>query len=123
MVEQREQLIWATRGRSWGFRFLLDGGLADPLSAYERQFAHLGDAPTIWHRDADAVALRFSDPAGRRDASGRLIPHEFVVLGHLAERVSSVEAGRELVWPLVSEVYAAIWDAGQPPPAAALPFA
>ena len=24
-------LIWATRGRTWGFRFLLNGGFADPL--------------------------------------------------------------------------------------------
>ena len=32
-------LIWATRGRTWGFRFLRDGGLEDPLDTYEEAFA------------------------------------------------------------------------------------
>ena len=34
-----DRLIWATRGRSWGFRFLLNAGLPDPLADYERSFA------------------------------------------------------------------------------------
>ena len=31
-------LIWATRGRTWGFRFLLDGEYASPLATYESAF-------------------------------------------------------------------------------------
>ena len=42
----RAGLIWATRGRTWGFRFLLDGGQADPLTTYERAFARLPDELT-----------------------------------------------------------------------------
>jgi len=85
-----ERLIWATRGRSWGFRFLLNGGLSDPLLVYERSFADLEDEPTTCHRSARKVALRFPDPLGRRDASGRIIPHEFVVIGDLADEIESV---------------------------------
>ena len=62
-----ERLIWATRGRSWGFRFLLKGGLSDPLLVYERSFADLEDEPATCHRAAGKVALRFPDPLGRRD--------------------------------------------------------
>jgi hypothetical protein len=106
-----ERLIWATRGRSWGFRFLLKGGLADPLPVYERSFADLEYEPTACHRAAGKVALRFPDPLGRRDASGRVIPHEFVVFGDLADEIESVEDGLRQVWPLVAEAYAGVWDA------------
>lgn len=119
----RERLIWATRGRTWGFRFLLDGGLSDPLLEYERIVAGLGDEPTAWRRVAGKVALRFPDPLGRRDASGRVIPHEFVVSGDLANEIGSAEEGRQQVWPLVAEAYARIWDAEDPPSATDLRFA
>ena len=116
-------LIWATRGRSWGFRFLLDGGLADPLVEYERIFADLGDEPTALRRVAGKVALRFPDPLGRRDAAGRVIPHEFVVSGDLANDIESAEDGRQRVWPPVAEAYAQVWDADEPPSATDLRFA
>ena len=110
-----ERLIWATRGRFWGFRFLLNGGLSDPLPVYERSFANLEDEPTTFHSSAGKIALRFPDPLGRRDASGRVIPHEFVVFGDLADEIESVEDGLQQVWPLVAKVYADTWDAERPP--------
>ena len=115
-----ERLIWATRGRSWGFRFLLKGGLSDPLLVYERSFADLEDEPATCRRAAGKVALRFPDPLGRRDASGRVIPHEFVVFGDLADEIESVEDGLRQVWPLVAEAYARVWDAERPPSVADL---
>lgn len=113
-------LIWATRGRSWGFRFLLNGGLSDPLADYERIFAGLGDEPTTWRRAAGKVALRFPDPLGRRDSAGRVIPHEFVVSGNLADEIESVEDGLHRVWPLVTEAYTRVWAAEYPPSVADL---
>lgn len=117
-----KSLIWATRGRSWGFRFLLDGGRSDPLPDYERSFANLEDEPVTWRRAAGTVALRFPDPSGRRDAAGRVIPHEFVVLGDLAAKIGSVEDGLQQIWPLVAEAYARVWDAEGPPSVADLDF-
>lgn len=115
--------IWATRGRSWGFRFLVDGGLSDPLPKYEQTFANLKDEPATWHRTTTAqVALRFPDPLGRRDAAGRVILHEFVVFGELAESINSVEDGLRRLWPLVSEAYARVWDTDEAPSAADLRF-
>ena len=108
-------LIWATRGRTWGFRFLLDAGLDDPLPTYERAFAGLSDQSVAWHRSGAAAALRIQDPEGRRDASGRVIPHEFVVLGTLPEPCESAEHARQLVWPLVERAYARVWDSDAAP--------
>jgi hypothetical protein len=115
-------LIWATRGRSWGFRFLLDAGFEDPLQEYERAFTGLSDPTTAWRREGEDVALRFPDPLARRDAAGRVIPHEFVVLGDLAVAVGSVDEGIERIWPLVDHAYARVWDTDTAPRAEDLVF-
>lgn len=112
-------LIWATRGRSWGFRFLLDGGYEDPLSAYERAFAGLEGQPTAFRRVGQRVALRFPDPEDRADVAGRIIPHDFVVLEPIAGDIHSVDDGRQKVWPLVADVYARLWRGSAPSATAA----
>ena len=107
--------IWATRGRTWGFRFLRSGGLEDPLGVYEDTFSRLGDQPEAWHRVADKVALRFPDPDERRDAAGRVIPHDFVLLGPWADGINSLEAGRQRIWPEVADEFERVWDKTEPP--------
>lgn len=112
-------LIWATRGRAWGFRFLLDGGFDDPLPAYEQAFAGMLGEPAGCQRVGEWVALRFPDPLDRQDAAGRVIPHDFVVLGELAGGIAGDDDGRDKVWPLVSDLYAKVWSSA--PPAARWP--
>lgn len=108
-------LIWATRGQNWGFRFLLGAGLHDPLLEYERAFGGDTDAAEAFHRSADAVAVRFPDPLGRRDAAGRIIPHEIVGFGADINLVDSLDAGVRELWPRVSGIYAQIWNVDSPP--------
>jgi len=112
-------LIWATRGRTWGFRFLLDGGFEDPLPEYDTAFSGVEDAPEVCRRVGERVALRFPDPLGRKDTAGRVIPHEFVVSGPLADEIDSVEDGLRLVWhqPRVADEFARIWESPAPPSA------
>ncbi|KQY41858.1 hypothetical protein [Cellulomonas sp. Root137] len=108
-------LVWATRGRTWGFRFLLDGGYADPLPVYERAFAGVEGERTVCRRVGTLVALRFSDPEGRHDESGRRIPHDIVVLPPLADVVHSAEDGRRLVWPMLAEAFERLWEQPRAP--------
>src|SRR4051812_17984590 len=105
-------LIWLTRGRNWGFRFLLDGGFKDPLSHYEAVFSEVRDEPEVCHRVGEELALRFPDPLGRKDRAGRVIPHDFVVAGPLAEEIGSIEDGLRLVWrqPQVADEFARVWE-------------
>ena len=110
-------LIWATRGRVWGFRILVTAGLSDPLRHYELAFDCGAEEPTVYRRTSAGVALRFPDPDRRRDGSGRVIPHEFVLLGNLADDVQSLDDGVRTVWPVVEATYARVWDAVSPPPA------
>ncbi len=107
-------ILWATCGKDWGFRFLLDGGFDDPLPLYEKAFSLLGDGGRF-HRFGTTVALRFPDPQGRKDAAGRIIPHDFVLYGHNDLLPHSFDEAFQLVWPLVADSFAEIWDQPKAP--------
>lgn len=111
------KLIWATRGRTWGHRFLLDGGYPDPLPEYDKAFSGAGDAAELWHVGSDRAALRFTDPEGRTDRAGRPICHEFVVFAPELREISSAATGLSLIWqqPTVAARFADIWDLPKPP--------
>lgn len=109
------RFIWATRGKSWGFRFLRSGGFDDPLGMYERAFAEVSDEREIFYRtDPETAALRIADPEGRCDSSGRVIPHDFVLIGRWANEIESLDDGLNAIWPLVSDEFGAMWDAAEP---------
>jgi hypothetical protein len=108
------RFIWATRGRTWGFRFLTTGGFIDPLPEYDRAFSSIEEGPAVFHHLGETITLRFPDPLCRTDISGRTIPHDFVIFDQLASTASSVEEGRNLVWPLVEELYCSVWDCAEP---------
>ena len=80
-------------------------------------FAGVEGRSEAYCRVGNLVALRFPDPLGRRDAAGRVIPHEFVVFPPLADQVHSVEDGLKLVWPLsqVADRFAQVWAQSSPP--------
>ncbi|GAA1768720.1 hypothetical protein GCM10009747_32130 [Agromyces humatus] len=111
--------IWATRGRTWGTRFVRDGGYRDPLPVYDEAFSGAQDGPEVWRRVGEIVALRFSDPDGRRDRAGRVISHEFVLFPPEANRIDSIEKGRQILWPEVQGEYARVWESTVPPTASA----
>lgn len=111
------KLIWATRGRNWGHRFLLDGGYRDPLPEYDRMFSTLSDESELWHVEGDRAALRFPDPERRADHAGRIISHEFVIFAPEFLEISSAATGLSLVWnqPNVAARFDEIWDLPKPP--------
>jgi len=108
--------LWATRGRTWGFRFVVTGGLADPLPVYDDVFSGVGDAAEVWRRVGARGALRFPDPLDRQDRSGRVVRHEFVLLEPGAAEIVSVEDGRDRLWPEVATTFQEIYELPAPPP-------
>lgn len=106
--------IWATRGRTWGFRFLFDAGLADPRAEYLRRFAGVENVMPAFRRDGDVVVARFPDPLNRRDSAGRVIPHEFVVFSPTSNAISSVDDAIRELWPEVDGTFKRIWDGPDP---------
>lgn len=110
------RLIWATRGRTWGFRFLRRADFADPLPEYLAAFADFEGVAQVCSRVGNVTALRFEDPMGRKDRVGRVIPHDFVIFGDDASAIDSVAAGIQFVWPLVEVEYARDYDLTEPDP-------
>lgn len=108
--------LWATRGREWGFRFLLKGGLSDPLPTYEAAFGDPESSGEMLQRTSRTIAVRLDDPLGRKDRSGRLIQHDFVLLPPLPKDLRTLDDARRILWPLVDERYEQIWDAESPNP-------
>ena len=55
------------------------------------------------------MAVRFQDPEGRKDRSGRVIPHDLVVYGDFAADIHSVDDTLRLVWPQIAPVFDRVW--------------
>lgn len=102
--------LWATRGYSWGFRFLRQNIVGDPLPLYEGAFSLSQGEDECFHRFEGGVAIRFVDPEGRKDRSGREIVHDFVLDGAAVGRAASYDEVRDTVWKEVQEEYEALWE-------------
>jgi hypothetical protein len=118
------EYLWSTRGLQWDFRLRHKPSIPcrDWLSVYEDAFNRSDDLDffakkevLIDGRSELCVALRFPDPEGRRDEATRVIPHEFVVFGELAERIQDNQQGKELLWSIVKEEYDRIYALENPP--------
>jgi len=96
---------------------LLDGGFANPLATYERAFVGTEGETTLCRHLGEHLTLRFPDPLDRTDAAGRIIPHDFVVPASTAIGISSPQVGLKVIWPMVSDTYAEVWDAEKAPSA------
>jgi hypothetical protein len=84
---------------------------------YEATFSKVGDEPELWRRVGDKMALRFPDPEGRRDAAGRVIPHDFVLLGDCVDGINSFEDAFQRIWHEVAQEFERVWDKNEPPSA------
>ncbi len=86
----QDLLLWATRGKSWGFRILWHPDIrgVDWLSVYEEVFSQTDCSPAFFfaeletqkHGKLDLIAARFADPDCSCDDAKRLIPHEVILL-------------------------------------------
>lgn len=108
-------LIWTTRGRTWGHRFLRSGGSHDPLVDRDRAFQGNEDQTEVCHHRGETLALRFKDPEGRHDEAGRPIVHEIVAKGRDVKNVRSLQEGIAAYWPQLADEYAQVWNSELPP--------
>ena len=133
-----DSLLWSTRGRSWGFRFLHlpEGRLAGENwdAVYQQVFANNEHVParfrgTMVLRDGRSVAYVaarfFDDKEVWKDAAGRTIPHEMLLV--VEDDDATAIAGTD--WPAtlmdhLRDTYRSVFalDAGSLPQATALPY-
>lgn len=106
--------IWATRGRTWGFRFLRSGGYPDPLPVYEAAFAGVQDDREVCKQVGDTIVLRFADPEGRKDFAHRLIRHDFVLFPTEGSVLPGLDEAARVAWQEVAAEYARVWERPDP---------
>jgi len=107
--------IWATRGHSWGFRFVRDGGFPDPLPIYEAAFAGVTEQREVRKRVGDALVLRFPDPKGRLDRARRPILHDFVIQAPRSGELPPLTDAVRVAWETVAPDYERLWGMEDPP--------
>lgn len=116
LVEEPTGIMFSSRGIDKGFHFLQNGGLKDPLKELEK--AGVGDSTPIgtfkrYGKNAEKVYVSFSDPLGRKDAAGRVIPHSVHLPKHLAEGVNTHEEAVNKAWPLIKDSFDAMYKSSK----------
>ena len=109
MTLEPGSFIWATRGHTWGFRFLRDGGYPDPLPVYEGAFYGIAEERQVCVQVGETIALRFPDPEGRKDRARRVISHDFVIHPSTSGVLPRLPEARKVAWESVSAEYGSIW--------------
>lgn len=102
-------VVHASRGKHKGFHFMEKGGMSDPLYEYDKAGFTGNTDREFFTRYGDRnekVAARFSDPEGRTDHAGRIIPHEVILPSALAKDINSLSDAIGKVWPLIKDSYA-----------------
>jgi hypothetical protein len=102
-------IIFNSRGKNLGHRFLMDGGIG-----FEGGFSQMVksggtesniDDFTRFGDNLEKVRSSFLDPEGRTDRAGRAIMHDLVIPAGLSKDINSVEDVKKKIWPMVSEAY------------------
>ncbi len=115
-----KSIIWLTRGKKWGFRFLSTGPLSndEAMVVYDQIFADNDAVPYAVHgkiyKGSCAkyyyVALRFYDDISKRcDESGRRIIHEIVVVTPFANGIIQIDADVHSFCSGVKEYYDSVF--------------
>lgn len=107
-------LLWAARGRSWGFRFLADGGYSEPLRVYEKAFRGVEGDATVFRPFGGGAVFRLPDPLERRDDAGRVLTHDIVSADPLLG-LGTLDDAFAIVWPRLAPAYEQVWDRARPP--------
>jgi hypothetical protein len=102
-------VIHGSRGKDVGFRFIKRGGVPDPMTEYMQAFdGHTGG--DHFKRFGDGkIAARFSDPEGRRDFAGRIIPHEVIIPKSMTDGINSLDDVVKNIWPTLKPEHDAMY--------------
>jgi uncharacterized protein (UPF0333 family) len=113
MAKEPVGIVHASRGRNRGFTFPQRGGLNNPLKEYDTSGLSNINSTTSFKRYGDAnekIAARFLDPIGRKDESGRIIPHDVMLPKSMSKGVNSIDDVVKVAWPHIKDVFGALYE-------------
>lgn len=108
VLQEPTSILHTSRGKNKGFRFYQQGGTPDYFNLWSRHFEAHG-----FQREGDIfeklpngmVAAAFADPKGRKDAAGRVIPHQVLVPGYLTKGINTLSDVVKEIWPMLEDAY------------------
>lgn len=117
-VEEPTGVVHFARGKNKGLRFLSRGGLTNPTAEHIKGFGDEttpDNLKTDTHRrygtNNEKIAVRFTDPENRRDASGRRIVHDVILPEEHAKDLGSNDTQViRRAWKLVRPDYNKFWE-------------
>lgn len=117
IIKEPTDIIHAGRSKHAGFRFLKSGGLSDALHEYEKAGfeRERGDFFVRYGDRAEKIAVRFTDPAGRRDAATRPLFHELIIPESMSKDVHGLDDVKTKIWPLVKDSYESFYASTSDP--------
>jgi hypothetical protein len=106
VLDEPTSMLHASRGKTKGFSFFKTGDLAEPYPAYEKAFGKDSFTDGLFERyDGGKIAASFLDPEGRRDQSGRSIPHQVIIPKSMSSGINNIDDVKKHIWPLLKETY------------------
>jgi hypothetical protein len=106
VLDEPTNILHASRGKTKGFSFFKTGDLAEPYPAYEKAFGKDSFTDNLFERhDGGKIAASFLDPEGRRDQSGRSIPHQVIIPKSMSTGINNMDDVKKHIWPLLKETY------------------
>ncbi len=105
ILEEPTQILHASRGKNKGFQFYKNGGIPDPLSVYEQAFGKDNGLSEQFKWVGKTIAASFPDPQGRKDFSGRVIPHQIIIPQTMTAGINNLDDVKEKIWPLLQDTY------------------
>lgn len=105
LTEPTDIILYA-RGKNKGFRFMQTGGTPTPLAEFGKGLQDDYDQPYgYFHKYEGKVAAVLKDPEGRKDKSGRVIPHQIIVPKNMATGIDNIDDVANKIWPKLKDVY------------------
>lgn len=108
VLQEPTSIIHTSRGKNKGFRFYQQGGTPDYFQLWSKHFEQAGGAAKndMFEKLPNGmVAAAFPDPKGRKDAVGRVIPHEVIVPAYLTTGINTISDVVKHVWPMLEDAY------------------
>jgi hypothetical protein len=106
VLAEQTDVLHASRGKTKGFRFFKSGGVPTPIAELEKAFGVDQFEDGLFKPLGDGrVAASFLDPRGRKDQSGRPIPHQVIIPKVMAAGLKGLDDVINNIWPMIEESY------------------
>lgn len=106
ILKDPTSVILASKSKHTGFEFFKDGQSPSPLDEMIKGFnGDINKNTGFFNRYEGKIAANFDDPKGRKDRSGRVIPHSVIIPKSMTDGINNLDDVIQKIWPIVEPSY------------------